>query len=483
MPGVSTKHESYKALEDRWAKCRDCAEGSDAVKARGVLYLPALDSHKQESLLGVGGSSKYNEYLLRTLFYNATGRTIQGLAGAIFQKAPAVIAPGAEEHVKDITLTGENFEMFSLYVTKEYLTTGRSGILVDMTTELATSPRPYMVCYKAEEIINWRFEKMGGDQELCLVVLQETISPVNPEDEFTADPIVQYRVLRLVDGIYSQQIYIPVKGTDSKIEYQGQPVVIPQRRGKPLDFIPFSLPWSFSIPPLLDLVEVNLNHYRNSADLSHGLHYTALPTPWVSGMRGDSTKPLSIGSGTAWDLEINGEAGMLEFTGRGLGAISKNLEHLEHMMATLGARLLEQASRYAETALSVAVRHSSEYATLRTIAQVVEAQLTFALKCHTWWLGTDKLVADSKADVQLNKIFFDQSVTADELRALLLALQASSISYDTFYARLSTTGWTREGIDAVAELAAITKDGDRFVPMKPGLQQPDPKGEVPPKPA
>lgn len=495
MAGVVTKHESYLALQDRWERCRDCVSGSDAVKAKGTKYLPALDSHATKP-------NKYEEYKTRALYYNAVGRTVAGLSGGIFQKAPAITVDSmAKEHIKDITLTGEPIDMFALEATKEYLTTGRYGILIDMSGELAVSPRPYWVGYESERIINWRFEKMGGDQELCLVVLQEFVDKIDPNDEFSITPQEQYRVLRLEDGIYTQEIYIPVKAENGSSEkkFQGQGRITPLRLKEPLNFIPFSLPWGISTPPLIDLVDVNLSHYRGSADLKHGLHFTALPTPWISGQVGSSDKALAIGSGTAWVLDTNGKAGMLEFTGHGLGAIRTDLLDMQKHMATLGARLLEEAPHYAETALSVSLRHSSDYATLRTIAQVIEQQLSWALKVHTWWLGSKPLVSDIKDQIELNKTFFDQQVTADELRALLLALQAGTISYKTFYSRLSATGWMREGIDSEEELNDIKSDGDQFEPIKPGVgglpseklgskpgektPPPDPKSKTPPKPA
>lgn len=491
MAGVDTTHSQYDKLKERWERCRDAAEGEDAVKARGTRYLPALDSHKREQL-DFGKSSKYAEYLLRALYYNAVGRTITGLSGAIFQKAPSVDITGApsevKEQIKDVTLTDQPIDMFALNVTREYLTTGRCGILVDMSTELATTPRPYWVLYEAENIVNWKFRNLGGDKELCFVVLQEQVEEQDEDDEFSIEAVTQYRVLRLSDdGIYTQQVYKEVNQSAGvsglkrvgKV-FEEQPVTTPTRRGVPLDFIPFSLPWTLNEPPLLDLVAVNLSHYRGVADLKHGLHFTALPTPWVSGMLGESNKPLAIGSGAAWVLDKDGKAGMLEFTGQGLGAIRDDLEAMQRMMATLGARLLEEPPRYAETAMGVSMRHGSDYASLRMIAQVVEQQVSFALKIHCWWLSTETLVAAIKANVELNKVFFDQSVTADELRALLMALQSQAISFDTFYERLSNTGWTREGIDSAEELKAIDKDGDRFLPPeKPGLQIKDPKSKAP----
>lgn len=476
MPGdVSTPNSVYRSLEARWERCRDCSDGSDAIKAKLVKYLPPLDSHVRDGIL----NNKYNAYILRALFYNAVGRTIQGLSGAIFQKSPNVVVDSsAVEHVKDITLTGQPLELFALNTTKEYLVTGRYGILIDMSGEESTTPRPYWVGYKAEDIVNWRFENFGGDQELSFVVLRQMIETVDDDDEFCAKEVTKYLVLRLTGGVYSQQEYIPVKDVSGKTEFQGQEIVIPLRRAKPLDFIPFAIPWAVNAPPLLDLVDVSLSHFRGSADLKHGLHFTALPTPWVSGQQGDTSKPLSIGSGTAWSLDINGKAGMLEFTGHGLGAIRQDLQDMQRMMATLGARLLEEAPHYAETALSVSMRHSSDYATLRTIAQIVEQQLSFALKIHCWWLGNDELVAKSTANVELNKVFFDQSVSADELRALLLAIQAGKISFKTFYGRLMNTGWTREGIDADQEIVDI-KDDIKNLPLP---VVPPAAGDLPTKP-
>lgn len=477
MAGVSTTHKEYKRLQDQWSRVRDCVAGSDDVKGAGPKYLPLLDSHYKEN-----GLVKYAAYKLRALFYNATGRTVAGLSGGIFQKAPSVdVEDNAKEHVKDITLTGEPLDLFALKVTQEYLVTGRYGILVDMASEDAVEPRPYWVGYKAEDIINWRFKKMGGDQELCFVVLRETADVLDSKDEFDFKAAKQYRVLRLSnEGIYTAQIYKQVENNIGETEekFEAGPILTPERKGTPLDFIPFSLPWAVNSPPLLDLADVNLSHYRGYADLKHGLHMTALPTPWVSGQGGDGKTTLQIGSGTAWSLEKDGKAGMLEFTGKGLGAIRTDLQDMQRHMATLGARLLEEAPHYAETALSVSMRHSSDYATLRTLAQVVEQQITWALKVHTWWLSNEKLVANMKSNLELNKIFFDQQVTADELRALLLALQSNSISYNTFYARLSATGWMREGVSAEEELEDI-KTQPEMIGVTPTLAVPPPvpKGE------
>ena len=74
-------------------------------------------------------------------------------------------------------------------------------------------------------------------------------------------------------------------------------------------------------PPLLDLVDVNLHHWRLSCDYNHGLHYTGLPTAIAAGFP-KSNDGYRIGAGAAWwSEEPNAKAYYLEFTGEGLTAM------------------------------------------------------------------------------------------------------------------------------------------------------------------
>ena len=54
-----------------------------------------------------------------------------------------------------------------------------------------------------------------------------------------------------------------------------------------------------------------------TTDYKHGMHFTALPTAWVSGFPKDD--PLRMGANAAWVTETPGAtAGFLEFKGDGL---------------------------------------------------------------------------------------------------------------------------------------------------------------------
>ena len=472
MP-IDTPCALYKQYIERWTRARDCREGSDAVKARGVAYLPMLDSHKTNigAQLTQQGMTKYEEYKLRALYFNATGRTVDGLSGAIFQRTPAVeLTPLLEETdlVEDVTLSGVTIELFALQATREVLAPGRYGILVDMADTPDPKNRPYWVGYRTEDIIAWRKQRINGDEQLVHVRLRETYELVDEKDPFTIKTHVQYRVLDLIDGAYTASIWRQPKGDSG--EFTKTEVLSPVRRGEPLDFIPFVFIGPTTNdpdpekPPLDDLVNVNLSHYRTYADLEHGRHFTALPTPWISGAAGGpSGEPLAIGSGKAWVLEKGGQAGMLEFSGAGLSSLVTADQDKRKMMATLGARMLEDGGGAAETAYAVGMRHSGEHASLRTVAQSIEQAITTALRYTGWWMGSEESYTElDDVKIEFNKDFFAMRMTSQELQALTGALQAEVISFSTFYAALQRGEIARPGVSEEEEVAEIKRSGEMF---------------------
>lgn len=453
MP-VNTPHRSYTDTLERWTRCRDCYDGGDAVKAKKTVYLPELASHRKNP-------GKYGEYILRALFYGAMNRTVDGLAGAIMQREPTVkFVPVAEEDPKDITLAGEPLEVFAATVAREVLMTGRYGVLVDMMPEGEEAPpRPYWSGWQTESIINWQTSRVYGDEVLTMVVLAETVEEPNLKDKFVPERVEQFRVLELINGAYVQTIW---RKPDK--EWQAVAEIIPTRRGDPLPYIPFTFVGPTSVtpkikkPPLLDLADVNLSHYRTMADLKHGLHYTGLPQPYVAGLIDNGSGPLEIGSGVAWVLRENGKADILQADGDLLGALEKDEERLRKMMAVLGARLLEDVASVQETLGAVAMRHSGEHATLRSVTQIIEQALTFAARWHGWWVGTEEEPEEVDASIELNKDFWAMKMPPQELQALVMALQADAISYETFYAALVKGEYARPGVTADEEKAAIDKE-------------------------
>jgi hypothetical protein len=236
-------------------------------------------------------------------------------------------------------------------------------------------------------------------------------------------------------GVYRQRIFRKNDRGDFVIEYE----VFPQSQGKAIARIPFEF---FGVrdntpeidkPPLLDLVDVNLSHYRTTADYEHGLHFTGLPTPVVTGFYSDEpTSQLRIGSGTAWLLpDPASKAFYLEFSGQGLSELREALRSKESMMATLGARILAPERRVQETAQTAAIHRAGENSVLASIAQSIGIGLSHCLEWMANWSGVSGDIV-----VQINKEYLPNSITADDVKALVTSWQSGAISHETLFDNL-----------------------------------------------
>ena len=268
----------------------------------------------------------------------------------------------------------------------------------------------------------------------------------DPTEEFATAFVDQLRILKLERAASGRTQYVvelwqrrPAKPRRSTGNWSLVDRRLPLRLGQPLPLIPFvfhgprhSLP-SVEKLPLGDLITTNLDHYRMDADYKHGMHFTALPTAWVSGF--DKSAVLRIGSSTAWITDTLGAtAGYLEYTGQGLKTFERALDRDERLMAVLGARLLESQKKVGETAEAIELRQSGENSILGNLALSVSASLTAVLGWAYWWHSTEASPNDLTREqvvMELNTDYSMKGMTAPELTAVVSAWQNGALSRDT----------------------------------------------------
>lgn len=480
--GVKNTHPQYDKYVGKWQRCRDVASGQDAVHAAGVRYLPQLKDQL---------TPEYESYKARALFYNATWRTIDGLRGMIFQKPPKVEVPESiKPLMTDITLDGRSVEMFLMEVVEEDLKTGRFGILVDypmvevdgytLADAKADMLRPFMRGYLAEHIRYWETRSVNNKVYLSLVILEECAA--EKIDEFSSKTKTQYRVLALDDaGYYNVRLY-EVNSAGEDVLLAGP--IYPLMGNAPLTEIPFffigvddNTP-QCDDPPLIDLVDVNLSHYRSTADYEHGCHFTGLPTPWISGhtserdAQGNPTK-LYIGSTHAWVFPgENTKVGFLEFSGSGLSVLVTNLERKENMMAVIGARMLEQQKRQVETAEVAALHRAGENSTLSMIAQSISAGFTRALACLALWGGAAVRPESDDVEAELNRDFFPIPMDAQTITAMVGAWQKGAFSHQTLHENFQKREVVPKDRTFEDEKALIDAEGPKLSAGLPGMIPP-----------
>ncbi len=484
------KHVEYELNLQRWTRCRDASEGQQTVHIRREVYLPKLTGASE---------AEYGLYLRRSLFFNATSRTVTGLVGTVMRKPTVIEYPESQADVlDDIGFSDEGVRDLIARTVHQQLLVGRVGHLVDVTKDQGEGDvSPYVSEYQAESIWNWAEEPIDGRLRTVLVVLHETqVVPVNGKILYETKTRDRWRVLRLgIDpaiirgeerqvstgtGIVRRQdpdeIAEGFKESDLRKPFYFQEiwvraldehgnetddlmlddVIVPRKIGGILwDQIPFTFTNAASTEPevgkqpLIDLVDVNFSHYMNSADLEWGIHFTALPTPYIIG--GDPKQKVAIGSTTAWILpEPAAKVGMLEFTGAGLNLVRETMEHKEKQMAVLGSRLLEDQKTGVEAAAAIRLRLSGDGAILTAISMTASESWKTLLGWIWEWTnpGTEPEIA-----VTINSDFNPARLPPADMAILMQALQAGSIDFETWFYNLERgevlpPGMTREQFEA-----------------------------------
>lgn len=446
-------HPEYSRRKIEWEILRDCAEGQQAIRAAGTKYLPKLTDQSNE---------EYQAYLNRPVFYGATARTIDGLSGMIFRKPPQIEIPdGMSSFVDDLTLTGLSLQEFAEDVVENDLTVGRAGILVDHPTiaegmTVATAERlnirPFLKCYSAEQIFNWKTESRNNVQVLTQVRLWEWVE-IPGGDEFDVKVQKQIRVLDFNEvGQYRQRVFVEVEGKTHKKQWLVKEEIIPTKGGAPLDVIPFFFVGvrngqpSVEKPPLIDLANVNISHFVSSADLEHGAHFTGLPTAVITGHQTDNSdggepEEYRIGAATAWVFpNPETQAFYLEFQGQGLEALEKRVEKKEQYMAHLGARMLQVDKKAAETAETAQINRFGETSVLSSISQSVSQSIEKALRFMAEWAGYDP----NTIVFNLNRDFLAVQMDSQSLMAIMQLWQSGGIAFSDLLDNLKKGEIVRE---------------------------------------
>jgi len=445
MPVDSTHPEYDKRLEAQ-SKCRDAFEGEQQVKSKDILYLPLLSGMSKES-------DKYKAYLSRAMFYSATRRTVEGLTGVVDRKPPVLNIMKGWPWEDDINGNGISLHSFANQIVNEAVLIGWQGIFDDRRKGY---DYPYPVQYMGEQIINWSYR----GTELEMVMLSEIVHE-RSEDGYEISCIQQWRELSIVNGAYIVIIWRK-KLNEGKEEFYVHNAYTPTIRGKFLETIPFvfvSPENKLENPPLLDMVEVNFHHYKNSADYEHGLHFTGLPTPYITGLgeaKDKNGSPVAVQLGSETILMIpspQGSAGFMEVSGD-FNALVVAMENKKLEMASLGARLLQNEKKAVETAETSRINKSGDSNIISSIVTGAENGLNAMLAIMSIW---ESLAKDANT-IELNRDYLDEGMTAQDLTAMVSAWQSRAISHETLLYNVQKRDMLQDGRTIEEEIAAIESE-------------------------
>ena len=285
MSGVTTAHPLYSEMAKVWQRTRDAIKGDYAVKRQGRNYLYAswLPTNPTPSQ-----TARFNAYLNNSYFMDATGQAAVNFSGMVFRKPTQYdLPPAIDQYAKDIDNSGRSINEFAKWCLTEIQATGACYVLAEhhaspenltKAQQIASGVRPFLAGYTRESLINWKTQVVNGSEILTLAVLCEEVDAAT--DEFSHDFTNVYRVLRLKDGVYTQQLY----SDDGTL---GDEYVVRKADGSTYDRIQLYVAGSQSndygdnVPMLSGIAELNYRHYQTTADLRDNLHIFGQSTLFV----------------------------------------------------------------------------------------------------------------------------------------------------------------------------------------------------------
>ncbi|MCP4700457.1 MAG: DUF4055 domain-containing protein [Gammaproteobacteria bacterium] len=409
MHDVTFEREEYKRNVKRWQLVEDCTEGQAAVKSRKEVYLPRPNPGDKSTK----ANERYAGYCERAVFYNATGRTLEGMVGLAFQKVPALERHDDVDYVEDdIDGKGLSIYQHSQQTLEAVLKTGFYGLLADYprvggpvskADAEKNAIRATVAAYPAKSIINWKVEKIGGRHMLSMAVLRETFSTETP-DGFGTEEKPQYRVLRLSenggDRLYTQEVWREHEKENSKEKewyLHVEPFAPVDAAGRSWQEIPFCFVGAKNndaIPdkaPLYDIAELNIGHFRNSAEYEDTCFMCGQVQPVMSGVERDwveylEEKGFQIGSRVVLPLPIGASFSYEQAAPNPIPA--EAMKTKEAQMVALGAQLLT-AGQTTKTATEADADNSRNTSVLALVASNVSEAYT---RCLNWigrFMGAD----------------------------------------------------------------------------------------------
>jgi len=392
MSGVTFIRYELKNLQLVYDLISDCCDGDFKIKARRTRYLP----QPNPTDLSKENLARYTQYLERAMFYNVTKNTLAGLIGQIFSKdAQIELPPELEVLEENCDGKGNGIEQLAKQGISGLLKKGRFGLFADFpTTESEVSKeqiaeldiRPIIRLYESNDIINWRTVYVGAEVIYNLIVLREKF--IYNYDEFVSINQYRYRVLKLnEDGNYQCDIYgsilQAINDADGSINSISQPIfdleesfVPTDLTGAPFKRIPFEFCGTESnvaepgVPVLYDIANLNIGHYRNSADYEESCYVVGQPTTWFAGLDQSWVDnvlkgQIQLGSRGGIPLPVGASAGILQPSPNTMPY--EAMKHKEEQFLALGAKLVSPNSS-TQTATEAEMNNTSETSILATLA-------------------------------------------------------------------------------------------------------------------
>jgi len=365
-----------------------------------------------------------------------------------------VTFPDGKEELRDnIDLLGNSANKYAEIVTGHVM---ENGFCASMNDYSATADRPFVRLVKPTEFVSFKHSNDKGYPQFSQFIFKEEIEVDDPDDEFGSLSVNQFTVLdlsenkdnknlsnyrvRIFQGVTEVDKSMTVPVTREKMKLMT--VSFPKMDGKYFDYIAIKIHGieannhSVGKSLLQDVSDMNISVLQRVVDQTYMLHWTALPTPYITGSDGtDDEDPDTIGPSKIWYISNpESKVGMLEFTGNSARAHQDFVDNLLYLMSVMGAQILKKEGVSRETATSVLVRTSAQTSLVATMVNNVSGQLQEVYKLQFNW--GKAVVVEKEFGYKLNEDFLKVDMEPNAQIALVKSWLDGAISYPSVFAKM-----------------------------------------------
>ena len=392
-----------------WQVMAAVTNGTNYLRDLAATYLPQEPREDDDA---------WEARINRSVLSPFTSRLIETAAGTILRKPIHIEGdPFWLELATNIDGLGSNINEYARRALVSSLTYGHSAILIDypaapevrtLAEERALNRRPYFVHIDAPQIWGWR-----KDSTNRLTQIRIHDYDLDPQGEFGETQVEQMRVI--YPGRYDlytlgqETVSLLTSGTYSLPEIPVVPIYS-NRRGL-----------LRSLPPLLDIANLNITHYQRQADLIHALHIAAMPTLVLEGWDTDTTE-AKIGVNYAIAMAPGNKAYYVQSDATSFAAQSAEIQALEMQMASLGVTKLLGQKFVAESADAKRIDQAQANSTLAIISQELESALNQAFAFAAAYIGLEP------PEITIDRDFDYYRLIGQDITAIIQLNQLGKIS-------------------------------------------------------
>jgi hypothetical protein len=221
----------------------------------------------------------------------------------------------------------------------------------------------------------------------------------------------------------------------------------------------------FSGKPLLDdLADANIAHWQSQSDQRQILHYARVPILFAAG-RSQEDGPIEVSASTAViSSDPTAKLQWVEHSGQAIGVGRQDLKDLEFQMEAHGLQLLV-ARPGGQSATGEALDAAKETSLLAMTADELKTSLEVALGWMAEYGGVDPTV-----EIAVNKEFGVNMMAAQDVTALLSAVNTGNLSRETFISELARRGVISPEVQVDEEVDRIGANAESLMAADPLAQ-------------